>query len=127
MTDYLDLDDVLTAATVALGHAPEIRDAGLLESALHRPQATWYGEETYPDLDAKAAALLLSLVGNHALVDGNKRIGWVATRLFYVLNGHDLRAPHDHAFTLVMDIASGKVTDVVEVARAQAIWRVDPA
>ena len=72
-TAYLEIGDLLLAAERILGHPPEIRDRGLLESALHRPQSTWFGEDVYPDLDQKAAALLLSLVGNHSLIDGNKR------------------------------------------------------
>lgn len=125
MTEYLDLDDVLVAMEAVLGRPPGVRDLGLLESALHRPQATWSGQDAYPDLDRKAAALLLSLVGNHALVDGNKRLGWVGVRLFYVLNGRDLRMLRDDAFALVMTIASGELDDVGQVAATLRRWCVD--
>ena len=72
MTEYLTLEDLL-ALIEDLGVGP-IRDVGLLDSAIHRPQATVYGDDAYPDLDQKAAVLLESLVRNHALIDGNKRI-----------------------------------------------------
>ena len=92
MTSFLDLDDLLAAAEAAVGHRPEVRDYGLLESALARPQTTVFGADAYPDIHRKAAALLHSLVRNHALVDGNKRLGWVAVRLFYVVNDVDQMA-----------------------------------
>lgn len=122
MVDYLDREDALTAIEARLGRPPEIRDHGVLEAALHRPQATWYGQDIYPDLDTKAAALLLSLVSNGPLVEGSKRMGWIATRLFYVLNGRDLRMPQDEAFDLVMRIAAGEEDDVAEVAATLRRW-----
>ena len=75
---------------VAVGRYPEVRNWGLLESALARPRASVFGEEAYPGLTGKAAALLHSLATNHALVDGNKRLGLVAVLLFYGMNGYDL-------------------------------------
>src|SRR3954447_17972566 len=116
VTEFLTLEDALAAGEAALGQPPEVRDYGLLESALGRPPATVFGEEAYPGLDAKAAALLASLVANHTLVDGfvdgNKGLGWVCARLFYILNGRDLKAPEDDAFDLVMSIARGELLDV---------------
>ena len=82
MTDpfeYLDLDDLLALAAVLLGDPPPIRDVGLLGSAVARPQTTVGGQDAYPDVWAKAAALLQSIVKNHALIDGNKR-GMVGDR-----------------------------------------------
>ena len=95
MTDYLDLDDLSYLITHALGQDPQIvvRDWGLLESAVYRPQSTVFGTEAYPDVHAKAAALLHSLTRNHPLLDGNKRLAWLSTRLFYVRNELDLHAP----------------------------------
>ena len=122
MTEFLTLEDALAAGEAALGQAPEVRDYGLLESALGRPRATVFGDEAYPGLDAKAAALLASLVANHTLVDGNKRLGWVCVRLFYILNGRDLQAPEDDAFDLVMSIARGVQLDVPVIARQLAEW-----
>lgn len=108
MIEYLTLEDVL-ALIEDLGVGP-IRDIGLLESAVHRPQATVFGRDAYPDLDQKAAVLLESLVRNHALVDGNKRIGWLAVVVFYGLNDIELEAPDDDAYKLVIAIASGAPT-----------------
>lgn len=114
--DHLDLDDLLVAAEDFLGHAPEVRDYGLLEAALARPRATVFGEDVYPTLELQAAALLLSLVGNHALVDGNRRLGWVGCLLFLSLNGVELRVDTDADTELVMSIADGRRSDVADVA-----------
>ncbi len=108
MIEYLTLEDVL-ALIEDLGVGP-IRDIGLLESAVHRPQVTVFGDDAYPGVDEKAAALLESLVSNHALVDGNKRIGWMATVVFYGLNSITLDAPDDDAYDLVIAIANGTST-----------------
>ncbi len=122
MTEHLDLDDLLAAAEAALGRRPDIRDVGILEAAVARTRATVYGEDAYPDLDAKAAALLHSIVTGHALVDGNKRLGWVAVRLFYRLNERDLRAPIDDAFDLMVEIADGSLRDVPAIAARLHSW-----
>ena len=126
MTEHLDLDDLLAAADAALGRTPEVRDIGILEAAVARTRASVYGEDAYQDLDAKAAALLHSIVTGHALIDGNKRLGWVSVRLFYRLNGRDLHAPIDDAFDLVVEIAGGSVRDVPEIAARLRAWVVDP-
>lgn len=124
MTDYLSIDELLAVASIAIGHRAEVRDHGLLDSALHRPRSTWYGQDAYPDLDSKAAALLLSLVGNHPFVDGNKRVGWIATGVFYELNGFDLSPPsQDDAFDLVMAIAAGEQDNLEKVAETLRLWR----
>ena len=125
MTEHLDLDDLLAVAEAVLGRPAEVRDAGLLEAAVARTRASVYGEDAYPDLDAKAAALLHSIVTGHALVDGNKRLGWVAVRLFYRLNDRDLRAPVDNAFELVVSIADGSIRDVADIAPRLCEWAVD--
>jgi death-on-curing protein len=114
--EHLDLDDLLRAAEVALGRPPEVRDVGLLEAAVARTRASVYGEDAYPDLHTKAAALLHSLVTGHALIDGNKRLGWVSVRLFYLMNGHDLRMSIEDAYDLVTAIASGAIRDVDDIA-----------
>ena len=123
MTDYLDLDDLLAAADAAVGGRAHIRDPGLLDAALARPPASVYGDDAYPSLDEKAAALLHSLVTSHPLVDGNKRLGWVAVRLFYLLNDADIAAPVDAAFELVVGIAAGRIDDVPTIAARLAGWR----
>ena len=122
MTEHLDLDDLLAAAEAILGRPAEIRDIGLLEAAVARTSATVYGEDAYPDLDAKAAALLHSIVTGHALVDGNERLGWVSVRLFYRLNGRDLSAPLDDAFGLVASIADGSLRDVPQISDRLRPW-----
>ena len=116
MTEHLDVEDLLRAAEVTLGRSPEVRDVGLLEAACARTRASVFGEEAYPDLDAKAAALLHSIVTGHALVDGNKRLGWVSVRLFYRLNGRDLQMPVDDAFDLVASVADGSLREVSAIA-----------
>jgi len=111
--EYLELEDLL-ALVRALGTGP-VRDVGLLDSAAGRPRAQAFGEDAYPTLAFKAAALLHSLAGNHALVDGNKRLCWLATVVFLDLNGHAPDLDDDSAFQLVMDVAAG-VADVEEIA-----------
>ena len=123
MTDYLDLDDLLAAAGVALRGRAEVRDVGILQAAAARPQATAFGDDAYPTLDEKAAALLQSIVVGHPLVDGNKRLGWVAVRLFYVMNGTDIHAPADEAFDLIVAIAGGELRDVPGIAVILGSWR----
>jgi death on curing protein len=93
----------------------------LLAAAAHRPQVDLYGEAAYPDLDTKAAVLLESVVRNHALVDGNKRLGWLATVVFYGLNHVTLDAPDDDAYQLVMAVARSEPT-VEGMAAALKAW-----
>ncbi|GMA25806.1 toxin Doc [Luteimicrobium album] len=119
---YLDEDDLLAAASVYLGHPPEVRDLGLLSSACAWPSASMYGVEAYPTLHEKAAALLLSLTKNHPLIDGNKRLGWVGVRLFYGLNGCTLAMREDEAYDLVISIADGSEDDVATVASTLSPW-----
>jgi death-on-curing protein len=115
VTEHLDLDDLVAAAEAAIGRPADIRDIGILEGAVARTRARVYGEEAYPDVHAKAAALLQSVVTGHALVDGNKRLGWVAVRLFYRLNGYHLQMPIDPAFDLVASVADGSLRDVRDI------------
>jgi death-on-curing protein len=111
--EYLDLEDLL-ALTRLLQVGP-VRDIGLLEAACARPAATAFGEDAYRALEAKAAALLHSLARNHALVDGNKRLGWLATLVFLDLNGRTVALADEDAFRLVMDVAAG-LLEVDEIA-----------
>lgn len=122
-TIYLDLDDLLAVARAALHPMqPAVRDVGLLESALARPQASAFGEEAYSTLHEKAAALLESLARNHALIDGNKRLAWVATRLFLILNGSDARAPDAPlGDQFVRDVAQGKL-ELADIAATLREW-----
>jgi len=93
-----------------------VRDYGLLEAALARPQATAFGKDAYPDLDAKAAALLHSAARNHALVDGNKRLALAAVIAFYGLNGRRLTLTNDQAYDLVISVAAGQLDDADAIA-----------
>lgn len=113
---YLDLDDLLYIAERAIGTAPVVRDAGLLESAAARPRTELFGAPVYPTLALKAAALTLSLVGNHALVDGNKRLGLAGLIAFLGVNGHRLTWTNDMAHDLIVSIAAGELEDVAELA-----------
>ena len=106
MIEYLSLEDLLSLVG-DLGVGP-IRDIGLLDSAAHRPQVSVLGEDAYPGVHEKAAVLLESIVRNHPLVDGNKRLGWLSTVVFYGLNGVTLEAPDDDAYDLVIAVASGE-------------------
>lgn len=109
--EYLDIDDVLALAARLLGAPVPIRDLGLLGSAVARPQTTVGGHDAYPDLWSKAAALLQSVVNNHALVDGNKRLGWLATAVFLELNGVNVAlADNDDVYDLVITVASSSLT-----------------
>ncbi|HET8618861.1 MAG TPA: Fic family protein [Acidimicrobiales bacterium] len=115
--EFLDLDDVIGMARRLLGDPPPIRDAGLLASAVARPQTTVGGDDAYPTIWRKAAALLQSVVGNHALVDGNKRLGWVATAAFLEINHASVTgAPDDAVYDLVMCVATSD-PGVEEIAR----------
>lgn len=113
---YLDAAELLYVARRAIGAEPVVRDAGLLESAAARPRATLFDEEAYPDLETKAAALVQSLVGNHALVDGNKRLGLAALITFLGVNGRRLTWSNDEAYDVIVAIASGQLHDVASIA-----------
>jgi death-on-curing protein len=113
---YLDLEDFCYVAERVRGAPPELRDVGLLETAAARPQATAFGGDAYKSLPEKAAALLHSVVGNRALVDGNKRLGLAAAVAFYGLNGRRLTMTNDEAFEFIMAIAAGEVDDVAAIA-----------
>lgn len=120
MTRYLSLDDLLTIADAAVSAEMVVRDAGLLESALARPQSTVFGADAYPTLHTKAAALLHSLARNHALVDGNKRLAWAATAVFLGINGHRVVAGQDEVVDVVL--ADGSLDDVEKLAELLASW-----
>jgi death-on-curing protein len=112
--DYLAVEDLLEIAAHVLDDV-EVRDLGLLASAAGRPQSVVFGHEPYATLAEKAAALLHSLARNHPLVDGNRRLAWTATRVFCLLNGHDLRLTAGEAQALVAGTADGELA-VREIA-----------
>jgi death on curing protein len=113
---YLTLPELLHVADRTLGPDYSVRDYGLLEAALARPQATAFGKDAYPDLDAKAAALLHSIARNHALIDGNKRLALAAVIVFYGLNGRRLTLTNDAAYDLIISVASGQLDTVDAIA-----------
>ncbi len=116
--EYLDLDDLISLATGLLGDPPPIRDVGLLGSAAARPQTSAFGDDAYPDLWAKGAALLQSILKNHALIDGNKRLGWLATATFLEINGISVtHIANDGVYDFVIAVTVGH-EDVEEVAHA---------
>jgi death on curing protein len=106
--DHLSLDDLLDIAA-GIVEAPLVRDMGLLASAAARPRTTAFGEDVYPAFADRAAALMHSLARNHALVDGNKRLAWAATRVFCLLNGRDLDLSVDEAEVVVVAGAAGEI------------------
>ncbi len=111
---YLDLEDLLSLTRLLC--AGPVRDAGLLDSAAVRPRTTVFGSDAYETVPLKAAAMLHSIAKNHALVDGNKRLAWVAALTFAQLNGMRPDLTHDEAFDLVMAVASGELDDVADIA-----------
>ncbi|MFJ6523193.1 type II toxin-antitoxin system death-on-curing family toxin [Streptomyces filamentosus] len=115
---YLSAEDALIVAGYAVDDQTVlVRDAGLLDSAVHRPSAAMFGEEAYPDLVDKAAALLQSLAVNHPFVDGNKRTAWLSCVTFLALHGVQLRPDIDAAERLVIDVATGSTGEVEAIAR----------
>ena len=105
--EYLTLRDLL-GLVKALDVGP-VRDLGLLDSAAHRPRSSFAGQHAYPTVQAKAAALLHSLVCNHALLDGNKRLGLLAMMVFLPLNGLELDLDDEETFDLTMSVAAGQL------------------
>jgi len=112
---FLDLEESLYIAERTLGSAPVVRDHGLLQAALARPQASAFGEDAYSGIHDKAAALLHSLARNHALVDGNKRLALAGLVVFYGMNGVRLTLTNDEAYQLVMKVATGELDDVSSI------------
>ncbi len=121
--EYLDLEDLL-ALVRDLGAGP-VRDVGLLSSAAARPRSSAFGEDAYPTIALKAAALLHSVARNHALVDGNKRLAWLSAVVFLDLNLHAPELADDAAFDLVMDVAAG-AAEVEEIAERLAVRAKTP-
>ncbi len=114
--DHLTVEDLLEIAAGPLDEVT-VRDAGLLAAAAGRPRVTVFGKDAYPTFEDKTAALLHSLVRNHALVDGNQRLAWAAKRVFCILNGRDLAYTVDEAEALMLAAAAGSL-DVPDIA----IW-----
>lgn len=122
--EFLDLEDLIDLATMLLGDPAPIRDVGLLGSAAARPRTTVFGEDAYPDLWTKAAALLHSIVKNHGLIDGNKRLGWLATATFLEINGTPVtHIANDAVYELVMAVTVGReeIDEIAEMLRRSSV------
>ncbi len=108
---YLSIDEVLATHAALIkryGGNQGIRDRGLLESAVFRPQASAFGQDAYPTLFEKCAVLEYSIVQNHPFVDGNKRTGFATMHLMLLINGYDLTSSADEEIAMTEDIASGE-------------------
>lgn len=106
--EYLTLHDLLDLMKAV--NAGPVRDLGLLDSSVHRLRSSFMGHEAYPTLQGKAAALMHSIVCTHALVDGNERLGLLATVVFLRLNGYVLDLDDEEAFELTMAVAAGRLS-----------------
>jgi death on curing protein len=112
---YLSLQEVISLHSLLIaqtGGSSGLRDRGALESAVAQPEASFGGEDLYPDLATKAAALGHSLIQNHPFVDGNKRVGHAAMEVLLFLNGYEIDASVDEQETIIIDVASGKVSRI---------------
>ena len=112
MIEYLSVEQVSYLHGVLLGEtggSSGLRDAGLLESALARPAASFGGQDLYPSLSAKAAALMHLLVSNHPFIDGNKRVAIAATELFLQANGHHFTADGGALYEFTMACAGSQL------------------
>lgn len=112
MATFLTKEEVITAHHFMMKRMNDadqagVKDHGLLESAVHRPQQSVFGEDAYPSIFDKAAALLESLVKNHCFHNGNKRTAYLVTKSFLILNGYHLRMQREFAVEFVVDIAKG--------------------
>ena len=114
-TRFLDLDLLMHIARRTLGPV-DVRDVGLLESALTRPRSSVFGQDAYPTLVLKTAAQTHSLARNRALADGNKRLSLAALTAFVGVNGHRLAFTNDEAYDVIHDIASGAIDEVADIA-----------
>lgn len=112
MIRYLNFEEVLQLHRLALeqsGGLTGVRDLGGLDSALAQPRMAFGGQELYPSLAEKAAALGFSLVCNHPFLDGNKRVGHAAMETFLVLNGWELKADVDEQEQVILRLAAGSL------------------
>jgi death on curing protein len=117
VTVFITLEQGLRIARVAAGMPIQVRDLGLLEAALLRPRTSVFGQDAYPDLFTKAAALFHSIIANHPFVDGNKRAAWLTMYVFCAKNGVRIEpASDDEAYDFVIAVASGKFAEVDEIA-----------
>jgi death-on-curing protein len=116
VTRHLTAEQALAIARIAVGGPINVRDVGLIEAAVRRPRAAVLRLDAYPDPISKAAALLHSLATSRPLVDGNKRLAWLATFVFLAKNDVVLDAGDDEAFGLVTAVGAGELDEVSDIA-----------
>ena len=92
------------------GGSPGLRDRGALESSVLQPLQTFGGQDLYPTLAERAAALGFFLIQNHPFVDGNKRVGHAAMETLLILNGAEVVAPVDEQEAIILSVASGQIS-----------------
>lgn len=113
MIKYLTKEEVITGHYFIMKKMGDTEQAGvkdhsLLESAIHRPQQSVFGEDAYPTIFLKAAALVDSLTKNHSFHNGNKRTAYAATKSFLLINGYHLKLNREFAVNLMVDIVKGE-------------------
>jgi death-on-curing protein len=113
---YLTVEELVYIAERATGAAVVARDLGMLEAAAARPMSSWQGHDTYGSIEEKAAALVHSLVANHALVDGNQRLGLGGLIAFVGVNGWTVTWSNEEAYDVIVEIAEGRLATVAEIA-----------
>lgn len=123
MIVYLVTDDVLTINQRLVG-PDQLRDFGLLDAAVTRPQMSAHGADAFPTIHEKAAALLHALARTHPFVTANKRTAWMATAMFYMVNGYNLYTEAGQVVGLTVDVAEGQI-DVQGIAAILKEWAQD--
>ena len=109
---YLTLDELLQLHLHLIeqsGGSPGIHSVGALESALAQPRMAFSGEDLYPTVAEKAAALGFFLISNHPFLDGNKRTGHAAMEVFLILNGYEINAPTAEQEQVILQLAAGEL------------------
>jgi death-on-curing protein len=117
---YLTADDVLRINERFVG-PDQLRDFGLVDGAVMRPQMSAFGEDAFPTIHEKAAALLHGLARNHPFVTGNKRTAWTAMAMFYMVNGYNLPVEALDVISLTTDVAEGQI-GVQDIAAMLKDW-----
>ncbi|HEX8348006.1 MAG TPA: type II toxin-antitoxin system death-on-curing family toxin [Actinoplanes sp.] len=112
MTEYLEVDDVVRIAQIAVRGGVVVRNQSVLESAVGMPTMTMFSNDLYPDLASKAAALWYSIDHNQPFMDGNKRTAILAATTFLDINGHRVTLSDPEMYDLAMQVATNSVKDI---------------
>ena len=118
---YLTTDEILRLHALEVGGHVGVRDLNLVEAAAERPRQSAFGDDAYPDLASKAAALFDSLVRNHPFVDGNKRIGVLASFVFAELNGFEIDTTNNEVVDTVLALIVREI-DFDELVGRFQLW-----